>query len=95
MKLNFFFQNKRKIIKNKPKSFQQRIFSSVRFRILAWYFLLTTCTVFISIGVTRQIFCEILQKQAEDSLVAEVGKFNRLVEQNINQNSNQNSNQNQ
>ncbi|MEO1762345.1 MAG: ATP-binding protein [Cyanobacteria bacterium J06629_18] len=95
MKFNIFSQNKREITQNKPKSFQQKIFSSVRFRILAWYFLLTTCTVLVSVGVTRQLFCEVLQKQAEDALVAEVGKFNRLVEQSINQNSNQNPTTNQ
>ena len=95
MKLNIFSRNQREINQNKSKSFQQKVFSSVRFRILAWYFLLTTCTVFVSVGVTRQIFCEFLQKQAQDALVAEVGKFNRLVEQSINQNSNQNPTTNQ
>lgn len=87
MKFNIFSQNKREIT--------QKIFSSVRFRILAWYFLLTTCTVLVSVGVTRQLFCELLQRQAQDGLVAEVSKFNRLVEQSINQNSNQNPTTNQ
>ncbi|MGD1917911.1 MAG: histidine kinase dimerization/phospho-acceptor domain-containing protein [Pleurocapsa sp.] len=62
------------------KSSKQQIFSSVRFRILAWYFLLTTCTVLVSVGVTRQIFCNLLQRQAQDALVAEVDKFDRLVD---------------
>jgi signal transduction histidine kinase len=87
MKLNIFSRNNNKeFTQNTLKSSKQRIFSSVRFRILAWYFLLTTCTVLVSVGITRQIFCELLQRQAQDALVAEVGKFNRLVEQNVNQN---------
>ncbi|MEO1561006.1 MAG: ATP-binding protein [Cyanobacteria bacterium J06632_19] len=40
----------------------------------------------VSVGVTRQIFCEVLQRQAQDALVAEVGKFDRLAKQNVNQN---------
>ena len=66
-----------------PKFFRQRLFFSVRFRILAWYFLLTTCTVLISVVVTRQIFCDLLRRQSQEVLVAEVGKFNRLVEQQL------------
>ncbi len=88
MKPNIFSSHKnREFTQNIPNCSKRRIFSSVRFRILAWYFLLTTCTVLISVGVTRQLFCEVLQRQAQDALVAEVGKFNRLVEQQfVNQN---------
>ena len=87
MKSNIFYRHKnREFNPNIPKSVKRNLFSSVRFRILAWYFLLTTCTVLVSVGITRQIFCEVLQRQAQDALVAEVGKFNRLVEQNVNQN---------
>ena len=59
----------------------RQIFSSVRFRILAWYFLLTTCTVLISVVVARQIFCSVLESRTQEALKAEVSKFDRLVEQ--------------
>ena len=86
MKTNIFSHKKSEPSQNTP-NYNRRIFSSVRFRILAWYFLLTTCTVLVSVGITRHIFCDLLQRQAEDALVAEVGKFNRLVEQKlVNQN---------
>ena len=59
---------------------KQPIFSSVRFRILAWYFLLTTCTVLVSVGVTHQIFTNVLKSRTQEALVAEVNKFDRLIE---------------
>ena len=80
MKANIFRQENKGLTQNTPKS-SKRHFSSVRFRILAWYFLLTTCTVLVSVGVTRQIFCNLLKRQAQEALVAEIGKFDRLVEQ--------------
>ncbi|MEM9927730.1 MAG: ATP-binding protein [Cyanobacteria bacterium P01_D01_bin.50] len=84
MKTKIFSDRKnREFDQNTSKSFKLRIFSSVRFRILAWYFLLTTSTVLLSVGVTRHIFCDVLQNRTQDALVAEVGKFNRLVEQNL------------
>ncbi len=61
----------------------RQIFSSVRFRILAWYFLLTTCTVLVSVVVTRQIFCSLLESRTQEALEAEVSKFDRLVEQQL------------
>ena len=61
----------------------RQIFSSVRFRILAWYFLLTTCTVLVSVVVTRQIFCSLLESRTQEALKAEVSKFDRLVEQQL------------
>lgn len=82
MKANIFSRPKQgELTPKTPKSSRQRMFSSVRFRILAWYFLLTACTVLVSIAVTRQIFCNLLQRQAQEALISEVGKFNRLVEQ--------------
>ena len=82
MKANIFSRHKKKgLTQNPPKSSGRKIFSSVRFRILAWYFLLTTCTVLISVGITRQIFCNLLQRQAQEALAAEISKFDRLVEQ--------------
>ncbi len=84
MKVNIFSGHKQKEpIQNTPKSFKRQIFSSVRFRILAWYFLLTTCTVLVSVGVTRQIFCDVLKSRTQETLVAEVSKFERLVEQQL------------
>lgn len=86
MKPNIFsIRKNRELKQDTPKFFKRRIFSSVRFRILAWYFLLTTSTVLVSVGITREIFCDVLQNRTEDVLVAEVGKFNRLVEQNVNE----------
>lgn len=79
----FSIWKNREFNQNKSKSFKQRIFCSVRFRILAWYFLLTTSTVLVSVGVTRQIFCDVLQNRTQDALTAEVGKFNRLLEQKL------------
>ncbi|MGK7935876.1 MAG: sensor histidine kinase [Xenococcaceae cyanobacterium] len=59
------------------------LFSSVRFRILAWYFLLTTCTVLVSVVVTRHTFHNMLKSRTQEVLVAEISKFDRLVEQTL------------
>ena len=83
MKTNIFSNRQKKSTSNPPKHFRRYIFSSVRFRILAWYFLLTTCTMLVSVGVTRQIFCNLLQKQAQDALVAEVDKFDRSIDSQV------------
>ena len=58
-----------------------RAFSGIRPRILVWYCLLTTCATLASILVTRQIFCDRLERRAEDSLVQEVRRFQHLVNQ--------------
>ena len=84
MKVNIFSGRKKKeSIQNTSKFSKRRIFSSVRFRILAWYFLLTTCTVLVSVVVTHHIFCNILKSRTQEVLVAEVSKFDRLVEQQL------------
>ena len=83
MKVSVFSSHQKESTPNTPKYYRRHIFSSVRFRILAWYFLLTTCTVLVSVGVTRQIFCNLLQRQAQDALVAEVDKFDRLIESQV------------
>ena len=84
MKVNIFSGRKKKeSIQNTSRFSKRRIFSSVRFRILAWYFLLTTCTVLVSVVVTHHIFCNILKSRTQEVLVAEVGKFDRLVEQQL------------
>ena len=82
---NNIFSNyqKKEPTQNRGKTSQGQFFSSVRFRILAWYFLLTTCTVLISVVVTRQIFYNLLKSRTQEVLVAEVGKFDRLVAQQL------------
>lgn len=70
---------------NRDKKFPRlgqwhRIFKGVRFRILVWYFLLTTCTSLVSIWATRQLFCASLEARAKESLVQEVTRFQMLVE---------------
>jgi signal transduction histidine kinase len=57
-----------------------RTFFSVRTRLLVWYFLLTTGTVFISIHATYRIFCDRIKVQAEDSALQQANQFNVLVE---------------
>ena len=79
MKIKIFSHNQERT--PQLKTAKQPIFSSVRFRILAWYFLLTTCTVLLSVVVTRQIFCNVLKSRTQEALTAEVSKFDRLVEQ--------------
>ena len=81
MKVIFSAQQKQE--PNTSKSSKRQIFSSVRFRILAWYFLLTTCTVLVSVVATRQIFCSLLESRTQEALKAEVSKFDRLVEQQL------------
>lgn len=58
----------------------QRTIFSVRTRLLVWYFLLTTGTVFISIQTTYSIFCDRIKVQAEDSALQQANQFNLLVE---------------
>jgi signal transduction histidine kinase len=53
--------------------------SGIRPRILVWYFLLTASTVLVSIWVTRQMYCDRLQAQAEASLVQEIERFKLLA----------------
>ena len=83
MKVNNFSNRRKEKTPSTPKLFKWQVFSSVRFRILAWYFLLTTSTVLVSVGVTRQIFCNLLESQTQETLEAEVDKFDRLVEQQL------------
>jgi signal transduction histidine kinase len=47
----------------------------VRMRLLAWYFLLTTCTVIVSLQVTRQIYCDSLKAKADASIIKEIERF--------------------
>lgn len=56
-----------------------RAISSIRPRILVWYFLLTASTALVSILVTREIYCERLETRAEASLVQEVERFKLLA----------------
>ncbi|MDX2239452.1 MAG: HAMP domain-containing sensor histidine kinase [Leptolyngbyaceae cyanobacterium bins.302] len=56
-----------------------RTFFSVRTRLLVWYFLLTTGTVFISIHTTYSIFCDRIRIQAEDSALQQATQFDVLV----------------
>jgi len=58
----------------------QRALFSVRTRLLVWYFLLTTGTVFISIQTTYSIFCDRIRVQAEDSARQQANQFNVLVQ---------------
>lgn len=58
-----------------------RAISGIRPRILVWYFLLTTSAVLMSIGVTRQMYCDRLKAKAQDSLVQEVQRFRLLANQ--------------
>uniref|UniRef100_A0A832H4G6 histidine kinase n=1 Tax=Oscillatoriales cyanobacterium SpSt-402 TaxID=2282168 RepID=A0A832H4G6_9CYAN len=62
------------------KSGWHRAIFSVRTRLLVWYFLLTTGTVFISIQTTYSIFCDRIRVQAEDSALRQANQFNVLVE---------------
>ncbi|BAZ17178.1 two-component sensor histidine kinase [Calothrix sp. NIES-4071] len=47
----------------------------VRMRLLAWYFLLTACTVIVSLQVTRQIYCDSLKAKADASIIKEIERF--------------------
>ena len=79
MKANIF-PSQQKSTSNASKGFKRQI-SSIRFRILAWYFVLTSCTVLVSVGVTRQIFCNVLESRTHEALAAEVNEFDRVIEQ--------------
>jgi len=57
-----------------------RAIFSVRTRLLVWYFLLTAGTVFISIQVTYQIFCDRIKVQAENSALRQSKQLGVLVE---------------
>lgn len=57
-----------------------RAMFSVRARLLVWYFLLTTGTVFISIQATYRIFYNRIGVQAEDSALQQANQFDVLVE---------------
>ncbi|MEM8722893.1 MAG: HAMP domain-containing sensor histidine kinase [Cyanobacteria bacterium P01_G01_bin.39] len=91
MKANIFSQQTDHV-SNTSKSLKRQIFYSIRFRILAWYLVLTSCTVLISVVVTRQIFCNVLESRTQETLVAEVNEFERLIEQQVTNNSSQLSN---
>lgn len=81
MAVNIFASHNQSHPKTRETAKPKRIFSSIRFRILAWYFFLTVCTVLVSVGVTRHIFCELLKSRSLEALVSEVSKFDRLVAQ--------------
>lgn len=61
------------------KGWHRAVFS-VRTRLLVWYFILTTGTVFISIQATYSIFCDRIKAQAEDSALQQANQFNVLIE---------------
>lgn len=63
---------------NRPSGWR-RVFSGVRFRILVWYFLITSCTITVSILVTRQIFCNLLEEQVQTFLLQEVTRFQKSL----------------
>lgn len=56
-------------------------FHTLRTRLLAWYFLLAVCATVSAIGVTRQLYCARLDEKAEESLTAEVERFDRTITQ--------------
>lgn len=60
----------------------KKIFSGVRFRILVWYFILAASTSTLSILITRQIFCDRIESQATQSLIAQITRFDRNFNQN-------------
>ncbi len=62
------------------KSRWHRAFFSVRTRLLVWYFLMTTGTVFISIQTTYSLFCDRIRTQAEDSALQQANQFTVLVQ---------------
>ncbi|MBF2067161.1 MAG: HAMP domain-containing histidine kinase [Calothrix sp. C42_A2020_038] len=55
----------------------------VRMRLLMWYFLLTTCTVVVSLQVTRQIYCDSLKAKADASIIKEIERFQLMSNKNI------------
>jgi signal transduction histidine kinase len=65
----------------KLKKKWNRLFSSVRLRLLAWYCVLTSCTVLVSIQATRQIYCDRLKTQSQESLIQQIEQFKRLKNQ--------------
>lgn len=56
-------------------------FRNIRARLLVWYFLLSVCTTGAAVWVTRYIYCNRLDDQAEASLIVEAERFHRSVEQ--------------
>ncbi|MBE7382691.1 MAG: HAMP domain-containing histidine kinase [Leptolyngbya sp. SIO1E4] len=56
-------------------------FRNIRIRLLVWYFLLAVCTTGVAVWITRQIYCNRIDAQAEASLVREVGRFQLAAEQ--------------
>ncbi len=62
------------------KNHWYRAFFSVRTRLLVWYFLLTTGTVFISIQTTYSLFRDRIRLQAEDSALQQANQFTVLVQ---------------
>lgn len=53
----------------------RRVFSGIRFRIIVWYFFITSCTITASILLTRHIYCNLLEDQVQISLAQEVTKL--------------------
>ncbi|NER82634.1 MAG: HAMP domain-containing histidine kinase [Leptolyngbya sp. SIO1D8] len=54
-------------------------FRNIRARLLVWYFLLAVCTTGVAIWVTRQIYCNRIDAQAEAFLAEEVERFQRAA----------------
>ncbi len=61
------------------KSSLTRLLTGVRFRILVWYILLTTCLIFVSYRTSRKIFFWQLKHQIYASLEQEVERLKTLV----------------
>lgn len=60
----------------------RRAISSVRPRLLVWYFLLTAGTTLISLQATRQIFYHNLQTRSEVEIDQQIDQFNLMIEKN-------------
>jgi signal transduction histidine kinase len=57
------------------------LFSGFRLRLLVWYCLLTSCTVLVSIQVTRQIYGNRLKTKSMASLVQQVKQFQKFKDE--------------
>jgi signal transduction histidine kinase len=65
--------------KMSPKGWQKAFFS-VRTRLLVWYFLLTACTVFLSLQATRWIYCEGMKARSEAATRQQIDQFKLFAE---------------
>ena len=54
-------------------------FRNIRARLLIWYFLLAVCTTGVAVWVTRHIYCNRIDEQAEVSLAEEIERFQRAA----------------